>query len=57
MNDIVCPPVDTAPAEVEPETVEIAQKVESEVEPEVEPEEPTPTEEPAKPARRKGKNA
>jgi hypothetical protein len=49
MNDIVCPPVDTAPAEVEPETVETAQ--------EVEPEEPVPAEEPAKPTRRKGKNA
>lgn len=49
MNDIVCPPVVADQAEVEPETVEI--------EAEVEPEEPVPAEEPAKPTRRKGKNA
>jgi hypothetical protein len=49
MNDIVCPPVVADQAEVEPETVEVAQEVESE--------EPTPTEEPAKPRRGKGKNA
>jgi hypothetical protein len=46
MHDIVCPPILW---EAEAETVEIAQ--------EVEPEEPTPAEEPAKPARKKGKNA
>lgn len=49
MNDIVCPPVVADQVEVEPETVEIAQ--------EVEPEDSVPTEEPAKPTRRKGKNA
>jgi hypothetical protein len=59
MNDIVCPPVVADQAEVEPETVEIAQEIAQEVEPE-EPtpaEAPVPAEEPAKPARRKGKNA
>lgn len=55
MYDIVYPPAvadqpqEPVPAEVESETVEIAQ--------EVEPEEPVPAEEPAKPRRRKGKNA
>jgi hypothetical protein len=49
MNDIVCPPVVADQAEVEPETVEI--------EAEVEPEDSVPAEEPAKPTRRKGKNA
>jgi hypothetical protein len=56
MNDIVCPPVDTAPAEVEPETVETAQEAE-EIAQEVEPEGSVPAEEPANPKRGKGKNA
>jgi hypothetical protein len=53
MHDIVCPPILW---EAEAETVETAQEAEETAQ-EVEPEEPVTAEEPAKPARRKGKNA